>query len=209
MTEQPVDPVDGRPPSPPSPPSPAPDQGPQTPTLEPGNPTQAPEPGPPAGTSATRMIAIALAAVGVLVVLSVVVILAFGSAGVREYPAGTPEATVQAYVRAIDGNDLPAAYALLSARLKTTLTESAFTDRVTMYGYSGGDGPSRVVRIDRTDLRDDRATVDLTLEQYYDGGGGLGPNRATFHPTMLLVREGGSWKLDQLYVGPELMPEAP
>lgn len=205
MTEQPIDPADGRPPSPPTPP---PDHGPQTPMPEPGTPAQAPEPGPPVGTSATRMIAIALAAVGVLVVLSVVVILVFGGQGVREYPAGTPEATVQGYVRAIDGNDLPAAYALLSARLKTTLTQSAFTDRVTMYGYSDG-GPSRVVRVDRTDLRGDRATVDLTLEQYYDGGGGFGPNRATFHPTMLLVREGGTWKLDQLYVGPELMPEAP
>ncbi len=191
LTEQPIDPGGDRP---------------SAPSAD--APAQAPEPGPPVGTSPTRMIAIALAAVGVLVVLSVVVILAFGAGGVREYPTGTPEATVQAYVRATDSGDLAGAYGLLSARLKATLTESGYVDRVTMYGYTGGDGPSRVARIDRTDIRDDRATVILTLEQY-SGGGGLTPNRNTFHPTLLLVREGGTWKLDQLYVGPELMPEAP
>ncbi len=174
----------------------------------PVSPVESSAGGPQVGTSPTRMIAIALAIVAVLVVLAVVVVLAFGSGGVREYPAGTPEATVQAYVQALDSRDLTGAYAQLSARLKATLTESAYADRVAMYGYSYGDTSGRIVRIDRTDVRDQRATVFLTVEQYY-GGGGLTPSRYTVHPTLLLVREGGAWKLDQLYVGPDLMPETP
>jgi hypothetical protein len=139
----------------------------------------------------------------------VVVILALGGGGVREYPAGTPEATVQAYVRAVDSNDLSAAYGQLSARLRGTITEAAYADRSVMYGYGGGgDGSSRVVRIDRTDLRDDRATVVVSVEQYYTGGG-LTPNRSTNHATLQLVREGSAWKLDQLYFGPDFVPDMP
>jgi hypothetical protein len=77
-----------------------------------------------------------------------------------------------------------------------------------MYGYGYGDTIGRVVRIDRTDVRDDRATVFLTVETYY-GGGGLTPSRSTVHPSLQLVRENGAWKLDQLYVSPELFPEMP
>jgi hypothetical protein len=162
---------------------------------------------PPGTGSSTRVIAIALAVVAALVALAVVAILAFGG-GVREYPAGTPEATVQAYVRALDSSDLTGAYAQLSTRLKATLSQSGFADRAAMYGYGYGDTIGRVVRIDRTDVRDDRATVFLTVETYY-GGGGLTPSRSTVHPSLQLVRENGAWKLDQLYVSPELFPEMP
>jgi hypothetical protein len=157
--------------------------------------------------SPARVVAIALAIVAVLVVLAVVTILAFGG-GVREYPAGTPEATVQAYVRALDSGDVAGAYTQLSTRLKAILSQSGFADRAAMYGYGYGDTMGRVVRIDRTDVRDDRATVFLTVETYY-GGGGLTPNRSTVHPSLQLVRENGAWRLDQLYVSPELFPEMP
>jgi hypothetical protein len=162
---------------------------------------------PPSGMSPTRTVALAIAAVIVLAALAVVVILAFGGT-VREYPAGTPEGTVQAYVRALDSGDVAGGYDQLSARLTATMTESAFADRVAMYGYGYGDTMGRVVRIDRTDVRDDRATVFVTVETYY-GGGGLTPSRSTVHSSLQLVRDNGSWKLDQLYVSPELFPEMP
>jgi len=161
---------------------------------------------PPRGTgSPARVVAIALGALVIVAALAVVAVLGF-SGRVRDYPAGTPEATVQAYVRAIDSGDVAGAYAQLSSRLQAKLTTSDFADQAGGYGYSYGDDTGRVVRVDRTDVRDDRATVDLTVEMYY-GGGGLTPGRSTSHPTMLLVREPSGWRLDQLYVGPDLIPE--
>lgn len=149
----------------------------------------------------SRVVAIALLVVLVVAAVATVTFLAFGG-GVREYPTGSPEATIQAYVRALDSGDPSGAWALLSARQQASVSEERFA---WLYGLESG--ADRVVLVDRTSIGDDRATVDLTVEVYDSSD--LTPSRTTRHPVMSLVREDGVWKLDRLYLGPELLPARP
>ncbi len=182
------------------------------PPVEPGpgaGPAQPPAVAPGAKTTVSvRPTVVAIAIAVGLVVLAVGVILALGGGRTREYPRDSPEGAVQGYVRALAANEPTTAYGLLSARLQGQLSLANFTDRIRMYGYDPAGGDHQVVRIDRTAVSGDRATVDLTVERYY-GNGGLGGGSSTLHPSLQLVRESGGWRLDQLYVGPELMPEMP
>lgn len=155
------------------------------------------------GSLRNRSLAIvALLIIGFVVVATAIVLIA-GATPVHEYPADSPEGTIQRYMRALDERDPAAAYALLSSAVQGRFSEAQFADQQYSYGPYG-DGSGRLVRIDRTDVTGDRATVALTIEQYW--GGGFGSNRTVMHRTIRLVREAGDWRLDEALVGPELMP---
>jgi hypothetical protein len=158
------------------------------------------------GSPRTRSLAIvALLIVGFAVVATAIVLIA-GATPVREYPADSPEGTIQRYIRALDERDLDNAYALLSGAAQGRFSRAQFSEQQYAYG-SYGDGSGRLVRIDRTEVTGDRATVALTIEQFW--GGGFGSNRTVMHRTIRLVREPGGWRLDEALVGPELMPAWP
>lgn len=158
------------------------------------------------GSSRNRSLAIvALLIVGFAVVATAIVLIA-GAPPVREYPADSPEGTIQRYMRALDERDLDGAYALLSSAAQGRFSKAQFNEQQYAYG-SYGDGSGRLVRIDRTEVTGDRATVALTIEQFW--GGGFGSNRTVMHRTIRLVREPGGWRLDEALVGPELMPAWP
>jgi hypothetical protein len=145
---------------------------------------------------------VALLIAGFVVVATAIVLLA-GSAPVRDYPADSPEGTIQRYIRALDVRDLEGAYALLSSAAQSGFSKVQFSEQQYPYGPYG-DGSGRLVRIDRTDVTGDQATVALTIEQFW--GGGLGSNRNVVHRTVRLTHEAAGWRLDEVLVGQELMP---
>jgi hypothetical protein len=155
------------------------------------------------GSSRKRSLAIVALLIVGFVVVATAIVLMVGAAPVREYPADSPEGTIQRYLRALDERDPAGAYALLSSAAQGRLSEAQFADQQYAYGPYG-DGSGRLVRIDRTEVTGDRATVTLTIEQYW--GGGFGSNRTVVHRTIRLIRETGGWRLDEALVGPELMP---
>ncbi len=158
------------------------------------------------GSPRNRSLAIVVLLIIGFVVVATAIVPVAGATPVREYPADSPEGTIQRYVRALDERDLDGAYALLSSAAQGRFSKAAFYEQ--QYGYgSYGDGSGRLVRIDRTEVTGGRATVALTIEQFW--GGGFGSNRTVMHRTIRLVREPAGWRLDEALVGPELMPAWP
>ena len=155
------------------------------------------------GSPRNRSLAlVALVIVGFVVVATAIVLIA-GATPIREYAADSPEGTIQRYLRALDGRDVDGAYALLSGAAQGTFSKAQFSEQQNAYGPYGDDS-GRLVRIDRIEVAGDRATVALTIEQYW--GGGFGSSRSVLHRTIRLVRETGGWRLDEALVGPDLMP---
>lgn len=155
------------------------------------------------GSSRNRSLAIVALLIAGFVIVATTIVLLAGATPLREYPADSPEGTIQRYIQALDDRDLDGAYALLSSTAQAGFSKVQFSDQQYAYGPYG-DGSGRLVRIDRTEVTDDRATVALTIEQFW--GGGLGSNRTVMHRTVRLVREAAGWRLDEVLVGPELMP---
>lgn len=126
-----------------------------------------------------------------IVVVAVVVVLAIGEPDMAEYPAGTPEGTVQRYLRAAYDGDEDSARALLSERADTEMGRDPFS-RLFCQQSDG-----HQVRIDGVDEGDGRATVRLEIEDI--SGSGLDFDRYTWERQVVLVFEDGGWKIDEPY----------
>jgi hypothetical protein len=142
----------------------------------------------------------------VVVVTSVAVVLVAGDRPPPSYPAGSPEAALQAYLKAWDARDFDATWASFSTAARRGTTQDDYRQRA--QDYSGWadppTGPSRRVFIDRTTVSGDRATLDLTVEETWIQGLSVSRNRSGRIVTM--AREDGGWRFDRLFVG--LEPEA-
>lgn len=154
-----------------------------------------------------RFLALIGAGLLVLVVLTTVVVLLAERRGPPSYPPGSPEATVVAYVEAIQRNDPEQVRALLSSRTRTELErreqEPFYDFSSELTSASEGLRTARV-RIVRVEQSNGRARVTLTVERSsadlkpgfplpnVDGG------TYSYQQTLDLVQEGGEWKIDRL-----------
>jgi hypothetical protein len=154
--------------------------------------------------SRARAIPVVVVALVAFAVVAASVVLLVGQAPAREYPADTPEGTIQRYVRALDDRDLDTAYGLLSAARRTSLSRADFADMAGAYGQPYDQGSGRIVRIAATTITGDRAVIELAIEQFW--GGGFSSNRIVLQRIVDLVREEGGWRLRDALVGPELYP---
>lgn len=127
-----------------------------------------------------------------LVVVAVAAALALGSTGPSQFPAGSPEDTLQRYLQAIQDGRAEEAYDYLSLRAREQMPFRDFARSVAVVGQSPWE---QRVRIDRTTVDGDRATLYLTIEHF--SGAGIGFNRWTYERPVRLVREDGAWKIDE------------
>lgn len=135
------------------------------------------------------------AGVIVLVALAIIVALVAGSPEVEAFPPGSPEATLQAYLQAVEDGDAEQAYDYLSSRAQSQMS---FTDFQRFIGFGGIPRDARV-RIDRTQVDDDRATLYLVIEHF--SGSGIDFNRYSYEREVRLVREDDAWKIDEPLTG--------
>ena len=136
-------------------------------------------------------LAVAVLAVAVMALA----VLASASHPATRFASGTPEGAFQSYLHAWEANDLDAAYATFSQRVRTGLSVDEY--RRTARGYdTGADRGRRVVLLD-SQVRGDQATIDLRVDQA--SGGGLFGAQSVWSRTITvdLVRENGAWRLDQ------------
>ncbi|MGH2456618.1 MAG: hypothetical protein ACRDHD_10235 [Candidatus Limnocylindria bacterium] len=152
-------------------------------------------------TSTRTLLAIA-GGIAALLLLAVVVVVLAGNRQAQEFPPGTPEAAMQAYLRAWDDDDLPAAYAYFSADVRDRASLEEYQAVARSYGEPSFDGPRRAVYIDGVDGSGDRVTLLLTVEERYGDAFGGGSNR--YERPVRMVREDGEWKIDEplIYVEP-------
>jgi hypothetical protein len=131
-----------------------------------------------------------------LVVVTVVTMLVVAPRGPATYAPGSPEAAFQEYLAAFDSGDLEAAYASFSRRVRSATTSSRYLDEVSM--YDRGD-QERGTWIDSVDRADSRATLHLTIEEFYSSG--LTSDSYRYQGTVRMVSEDGAWKIDELLAG--------
>ena len=147
------------------------------------------------------------AALAVLIAVSVlIVILTAGrAASVQTYPADTPEGTIQRYVQALEDQDYDTAYSYFSSEVQSDLTEREFTDHTSVFAPFPGFAPSeRRVSVDRVEERDDRTTIHLSIEEYFDAGFGFfAPGELAYQRPIRLTQEDGAWKIHQPLYGLE------
>jgi hypothetical protein len=137
----------------------------------------------------------------VLLVGSVAVVLVAGNRPPAVYPAGSPEAAVQAYLQAWEARDLDAAWASFSMAARSGTTQDDYRRQAQDYRQWAEPpaGPSRRVFIDRTTVSGDRASLELTIEETWIQG--LSVSRNRYGRTLTMVQEDGAWRFDRLFVG--------
>jgi len=140
-----------------------------------------------------------------LVVVAAVVVLLLGSREPTTFPADSPEGVVQRHLAAFEDGDFGAAHAFFSADVQIDIDLETYERTARDYGGYQGD-TSRRILFDRTDVDGDVARVHLTVEEYY-GGGPFGGGETYRSPREIrLIREGGSWKIDDPIIGLEPAP---
>jgi hypothetical protein len=141
-----------------------------------------------------------VAGIVALLVITVAIVLAAGNRPPREYPAGSPEAALQAYLQALEARDLDRAWNSFSTGAKAGTTVAAYRAEVESFGaWIGLDGSARRVFIDTTRVAGDRAELDLTVEDTYIQGLSVSRNRYSRPVTM--IREDGAWRFDRILMG--------
>jgi hypothetical protein len=145
---------------------------------------------------------------GVVVVAALIVVL-LGSREAAPLPADSPEGVVQRYLAAFEDGDYPAAYGYFSQTIREGMDEATYERSVREFGYAYD--VSRRVLFDRTTLNGDRATVHLTVEEYYSGGPFGAGDTYRSSRMITLVREDGAWRIDDSLIGldPGPFPELP
>lgn len=133
-----------------------------------------------------------------LLVISVVIVLAIGRTATPDYPADSPEGTLQRYFAAFEEGDYEAAYEYFSERVKEQMSVDDFRRSIDM--YQGATGAQRVL-FQGTSGEGDRVRVELVVEYFYDDGFGGGSSSQPRDVSM--VREDGEWRIDDALAGLE------
>jgi hypothetical protein len=140
-----------------------------------------------------------------LVVVAAAVVLLLGSREPTSFPADSPEGVVQRHLAAFEDGDFEAAHVFFSSDVQASMDLETYERTAREYGGYQGD-TSRRILFDRTDLDGDVARVHLTVEEYYGGGPFGGGETYRSEREIGLVREDGSWKIDDLLIGLEPAP---
>jgi hypothetical protein len=127
-----------------------------------------------------------------LVAVAVIIVLAFGSPDVEEFPADTPEGSVQRYLAAVHAGDDEAAAALVTERALSEMGGSAYPNRFHCPSPEG-----RRVRVARVERGEQRSTVYLSIQQ--TTGSGLSLDRSSWEYSVRLVLDDGVWKIEDPY----------
>jgi hypothetical protein len=144
-----------------------------------------------------------LAIVGGLIVVlvaSVLVVILVGDRPPREYPSGSPESALQAYLAAWDEGDLTAAYAAFSRAATANVPFAEYRPQAADYRTwnMGSDGPTRRIFIDDVEINGDRATISVTIEETWVYG--LNTSRNSYGREIPMVFEDDAWRIDELMV---------
>jgi hypothetical protein len=151
---------------------------------------------PTASRSTARPLVLIAVAVGLVVVGAVVAVVALGSR-TATYPPDSPEAALQGYLTAFQQDDREAAYSFFSTRVRAAMSPTQYGQEIAMRGGE----PDARIWIDRSDVKGDRATLHLTVERYY--GAGLQSSRYRSQAQVRMVREDGTWRIDDQLIGVE------
>jgi hypothetical protein len=134
--------------------------------------------------------------IGVVAILAVVAVGLSAARDPDQFPADSPQAALQAYLRAFDDEDCEAAYASFSADVRGQMSLEDFERAATDYHLYATE---RRVLYDGVETDgDERATLRLTVEVSY--GDVLFADRYSYPTEVPMVRDEGAWRIDQALV---------
>ena len=130
-------------------------------------------------------------AIGALIIAAVVLALVMASpADETLLPEDTPEGTVQRFLLAVRDEDYLTADSYLSPDVDDKLAYDLRQSRI----IRSDDGPGWKATLGKSAIKDDEATVEVTVNIFRPGGpfeNSVRTNRITF----FLKEENGSWKI--------------
>jgi hypothetical protein len=143
-----------------------------------------------------------------LVAIAAAVVLLLGGREPESFPADSAEGVVQRHLSAFEEGDLEAAHTYFSSEVRSEMDLDAYEQVARDYGMFPPESSRRVL-FDRTEADGDRARVHLTVEEYF-GGGPFGGGETYRSPREIrMVREDGSWRIDEPLLGVEPGPAVP
>jgi hypothetical protein len=113
------------------------------------------------------------------------------------YEPGTPEAAFQSYLAAWEAGDHEAAYATFSYRIRESTPIATYRRMAGERGWQH-EQERRIALVDSR-VQGDHASLDLRVDEFSPGA--LGGNRWSWDKTIILVREDGAWRIDDLLRG--------
>ena len=129
---------------------------------------------------------------GLLAALLIVSIVLALTSRETVFAPGTPERTVQDLLRAAEGDDIEAAYGMLSAELLEKCELNDYADR----GYRFDDDRDIRATLRETKVIDGVTFVEVRITQFY-GGGPFDSGESSFYQRYALRQEGGVWKFTE------------
>jgi hypothetical protein len=171
-----------------------------SPTI--GAPVQAAE---PTGRGSTRGYGIVAAVCVLILLIAAAVILVVGRQP-ASFAAGSPEAELQAYLSAYGTGDLEGAYSYFSKDVQRSMSFAQFRMSAGEYRWQDDEDRRMLLDTSRT-IAPDRVALDITIE--YRSTSIFGTSRWTQPLTVRMVREDGSWRLDDPLIGTEPAPYWP
>ena len=130
-------------------------------------------------------------AIGVLVIVTVVLVLTTASPADKPLlPEDTPEGTVQRFLLAVRDGDYLAAESYLAPPIDDKITYDLGRNRVAGFG----EGSGWKATLGKSIVRDDEATVDVTVDVFRPRGPFENSVR-TYQVTFFLKKEATSWNI--------------
>lgn len=133
-----------------------------------------------------------------LVVVALIVAVALPNRP-TDYAAGSPEAAFQDFYEAWETGDIEAAYSHLSSAVTAEMTLSEYRRMDADWSWQRDQG-RRLVLLN-VDVTGERATLHVRVDDFYQGG--LSGQRNSYERSVRLVRERGSWLIDEPLLGIE------
>ena len=141
--------------------------------------------------SSTRLLLAFGIAIGVLAIVAVVLVLTLtGERAMTLLPEDTPEGTVQRFLLAVKNEDYLAADSYLSPTIDDKIAYDLRRNRVAGLG----EGSGWKATLGKSIVRDDEATVDVTVAVFRPSGPFENSVR-THQVTFFLKKEGASWSI--------------
>lgn len=145
-----------------------------------------------------RSVLVAGVAIAALIGIAVLVAVVL-PARPTEYAAGSPEAAFQDFYRAWEDRDIDAAYGHLSSTVTRQLSPSQY--RIADSDQAWQRDQERRLVLLGSEVTGDRAVLDIRVDEF--SGGGIGGQRYSYDRSVRLVRENGTWLIDEPLVGIE------
>lgn len=147
-----------------------------------------------------------IAGLVIALVIAAVAAVLLVSPKTSHFVPGSPEDTVQRYLRTYQSGDFVTAYGFFSSQAQAQLS----VDQYVIYAQAGAVTPpndSSRVLVDQVEGNDQSVRVYLTIEN--DAGNAFQFDRWSYQVVIPLVRQTGEWKINQLMLGTSPAPVLP